>query len=620
MGSFFVLLSGAEHSSRARPLFHSALELALTFPGQSPSRVLETDDVSVASFARQNGSGSPIVTHPATGNWLVTVGTWFHQDGYASGHEMRLLKDFQKSGIRELASKLEGFFVVVVGDLQEGTVYLITDLVGSCHCFQRAVGDRVAISNSSLLLAALDSFQLDATACQEFLATGVIYEDRTLFQEVKKLAPASIYQFARGSLQSSQRYWQISDIEPDSLDSSRACAALWEVLADSAKKVEKAFRYPVCDLTGGYDSRALVAAFHGSAVPISTAVTGPADSRDVVISKSLARMADLPHLHLERRARLKFEQVQRALPLTDGEYDLVEYFGVQEVHQTLSEQFDISINGSFGELARGYWWELLVPHTGRRLRLQTDKVAASRYAVGAYDLSMFPEERRLNLAWHLGGVIERAIKGFSDWPNSLQLDQVYLSLRMQRWQGRIASSTNRIWPCLSPFMFRTVLEIILSTETRARRRSLLIRRMLAKFSPSWAGIPLESGAPCLPLTWNNTYRFLPLIGFYGGKVRNRMARRIGLGSPTSTSSQVEPLRKQLWSQEEVRSVLNPSAMCVNSLLVEDALSAFLRRSQEREFSFDGQWNRLLTLESALRVIEVARKRISDCTPLGKDRA
>jgi len=332
MGSFLILLSEPEKSREAASLFACALAFARTVPGQSPSRVLESEGVRAASFPRRNGSGSPIVTDAATGSWLAAVGTWFHTGGYASGQEARLLQDFLQYGIRGLADNLQGFFALAVGDARQKTVHVVTDIVGSCHCFLRAVDGGLAISNSSLLLASLGESQLDPLACQEFIATGIIYEDRSLFREVRKFAPACIYSFSRGALQSGRPYWRISNLAPESLDVRRASRALWAALADSARQVEKAFARPICDLTGGYDSRALVAAFHAARVPISTVVTGLPQSRDVVISKGLAEMAHLPHMHLQKQPAMTLDRVRAILPLTDGEYDLVEYSRIQETH------------------------------------------------------------------------------------------------------------------------------------------------------------------------------------------------------------------------------------------------------------------------------------------------
>jgi len=68
----------------------------------------------------------------------------------------------------------------------------------------------------------------------------------------------------------------------------------------------------------------------------------------------------------------------------------------------------------------------------------------------------------------------------------------------------------------------------------------------------------------------------------------------------------EPARIHLWSQEEVRSTLEPGTMCLRDLLLPERLSTFLRSSESRNFIFDAQWNRLLTLECTLRALNKAR--------------
>ncbi len=85
---------------------------------------------------------------------------------------------------------------------------MITDIIGSCHCFMRSFKNAIALSGSSLLLAGLMDFNLDPVGFQEFLYTGVIYEDRTIYREVRKLGPASIFKFSEGVLKSRQRYWR----------------------------------------------------------------------------------------------------------------------------------------------------------------------------------------------------------------------------------------------------------------------------------------------------------------------------------------------------------------------------------------------------------------------------
>ncbi len=605
MGNFLVVIASRDCQDEASRRFRLGLDLASNLRGQHPDATVETEWARAASFSRQNGSGGSIASDPKTGSWLLSVGSWFHAEGYGSGDESILLDRYLKFGAEKLAGELEGFFTIGIGDARTQTTIFLTDIMGSCHCFARSWKGATALSGSSLLLAGLGDHALDPVGCQEFLCTGIIYEDRTFYRQVRKLGPAAILRFEAGRLRSETRYWSVTDIAPESLDGETAAKALGERLVGAAHKVGRAFPHPVCDLTGGYDSRAVVAAFLTAGVRFSTVVTGPEESADVIVAGRLAEREGLSHTHLNLRQPTRFDDAKKALPLTDGEYDLLEYARILRVHQTLSERFDISINGSYGEVARGYWWELLFPHTGAPRKLDALRIARRRYAAKRFDATLFPPEARVELVSHLAGVIERTNSGLYRCPNTLQMDHAYLTMRMQRWQGRIASSTNQVWPCLSLFLFRSILEIILQTRARARRRSLLIRRMLTRLQPQLAEFPLENGCPATPATWKNFYRFRPLVNYYAQRTASKAARMAGIKRASHVPpSGGLPLRLHLWKEEEVRTLLNPVTMRLASLLDPTALESFLTRSRTEHFIHDDQWTRLLTLEYTIRSLGV----------------
>src|SRR4029077_20823790 len=167
---------------------------------------------------------------------------------------------------------------------------------------------------------------------------------------------------------------------------------------------------------------------------------------------------------------------------------------------------------------------ILVPQTGKRMKLDPARLARLRYAPRIFTASLFKPELNLELVPHFAQIVERSNSGLSSTPNTFQMDHAYLAMRMQRWQGRIASSTNQLWPCLSPFLFRSVLETMLRTRALLRWRSLLIRKMLARFQPEMAAYPHEHGFPVEPTTWKNFYRFWPLASYFGHKVTGKLAR------------------------------------------------------------------------------------------------
>jgi hypothetical protein len=598
MANFLVVLPRLQPGPTDPGLLQKGIDRAGMLKRQTPTSRHETTWGAAALFARRNGSGAPIAHDPATGSWLLAAGTWFHEQGFGSGDEGKLLTRYLEVDALALARELDGFFCLVIGDGRTREIVVITDVAGSYHAYLRELPHGVVLSGSSLLLAALAPSGLDALGCQEFLHTGVIYEDRTCFRDVRKLAPATVYRFAEGRLAVKSIYWDVSDIKPESLNGECAVRALWGALCDGARRIGRVYPRIACDLTGGYDSRAMAAGLRGAGVPFTATVSGPAASADVRVSGGLAARIAVPHLHTRSSSEpLSRGELHDALMLTDGEYDIVDYARILRTHRGLMTQFDLSINGSYGELARGYWWELLFPKTGARVPLDAVRLAARRFAALPYDFSLSPAEGRVDLIAHFAGIVERTNARLRDAPNTLQMDHAYLRMRMQRWQGRIASSTNQLWPCLSPFMFRRALETMLQTRASLRRRSLLIRRMLAEFQPVMARYPLEHGYPAFPATWRTLPRFWPLAGYYGGRIWRRVTRE----SERAQQSGVPP-RLQLWEDPQLRERLDPARMTLTRLIDERSLANFLARSRELAFPYDDQWRRVLTLEWALQMI------------------
>ena len=367
MSNFLVVLPVVEGAVDTSGLFDRGMKLAVQPLRQHEHTRLSFDWARVAAFSRGKNTGTPVAQHEASGSWIMAAGTWFHRDGDASGSEEQLLNRYLNTGALGLARELEGFFCIVIGDGRSKTTWLITDLVGSCHAFMRTLDQATVLSGSSRLLAGLAPALLDPVGCQEFLRTGVIYENRTLYRDVQKLAPATVYRFEQGRLADQQHYWSIGQIADQPLSADEAPDALWAAITTAARRIGKIYPHPVCDLTGGYDSRALFAALRGAEIPLTTTVTGAEHSPDVVVSQGLASLCDVPHIVLNPTQTPTFSDIEDALALTDGECDVVEYARIMQVHRTLQMKFDISLNGSFGEVARGYWWELLSRLRVRRL-------------------------------------------------------------------------------------------------------------------------------------------------------------------------------------------------------------------------------------------------------------
>lgn len=604
MGNIFAVMSPDESQSKSEELFKAGLRCAKRIRSQAPKNRIQVACARAASFARRNGSGGNMVVDAATGCWLMAAGSWFHTNGYGVGEEEWLLRRMIDLTVTRVAPELEGFFVIVFCDASAREVFVVTDLMGSRHCFMRVIGDCVALSTSSLLLAALDEVTPDSLACEEFLRTGAIYEDRTLFQEVKKLAPATIYRFADGVLADEICYWRMSDLDPEAFDGEDAANVLGDDLIRAAEQITAIYRRPVCDLTGGYDSRLVVAAFFSAGIGFETTVVGYDTDPDVVISKGLSNLIGAPNRRFKPGEPVQPERLKDALLLTDGECDLIQYARVHSLHSHLSAEFDVSVNGSYGEIARGYSWNMLFPKMGRCEEIDSRRLALKRYVVDPCCPDLFPPDGGLDIVEHLATIISRLNKGLEGWPNTAQMDHAYLMLRMQRWQGRIASASDQIWPCLSPFMFRSALETALQTTVRTRKHSRLVRSLMTMLSQQLAAYPLEHGYPAAPFTLKYLPQFALAAWRYAPKTLSDAIQR-WLDRPAA-STETKPDRMRLLDDEEIRETLDPANMKLNRLIDPQRLRDFLESSQQACFAFDQQWRRVLAAEMTLRFVNGMR--------------
>ncbi|WP_298235076.1 hypothetical protein [uncultured Azohydromonas sp.] len=557
------------------------------------------------AVARMNGTGALIARDEACGDWLIASGTWFHSSGLCSGDEQALLARVRSDGAARVARELEGFFAILHGDAATGSVTVIGDVAGSCHCYVRDIEGGVAISTSAACLAALGPASLDPVATAEFLATGIIFEDRSLWSEVRKFAPACLSTYAGGRWSEQPAYWSIRDITPERYGLAEAADAIGAAMAGAARRIAGRFPRVLCDVTGGYDSRATIAGFLASGLPIGATVSGAADSGDVLISKAIAARFGLPHRHAGPGGVPSAAAIGAAFRCSDGQYDLIEYAQIASTHAAQSRDNDIGISGSYGELARAYWWELLFPSIGKREPVDADRIAAARIGAAAWDAGLIAGAARVELVPHLAEVIRRANRGLEDRPNTTQMDNVYFSLRMQRWHGRIASSTDHIWPCLSPYMLKSVLVPVLETRAQARMRSLVVREMLERQVPALAAIPMEHGYPALRARLTNLHRFWPVVPHYAGRVAHKLARLAGVGQRAGAVRQ-EPMAVLLGRDEALRAQLAFPAFRGSGIADEGGLDRFLSNASGAAFGFNGQFCRLFSIEVALEAVARAR--------------
>ncbi len=541
--------------------------------------------------------------------WVAWSGTWFYRNDRVPALDgAALLQRFLDVGVKQLALELAGQFVIIIGDARRQTLHVITDRCGSLHVFVTETADGIAVSTSSAVLAAWlgavtpDRPQLDPLGVHQFIATGVIYDDHTLWAAVKKIGSGMVCTINAAGLQQT-RYWHFSDLTPEAYALDEAVERIHAALTDSIRHIAGAFPLIVSDLTGGYDSRLLLSGLLDAQVSFATTVSGAPSTPDVRVAGELANMFTLPHAAQHITKNPSFDELIQALIYTDGEYDAFEYARISKIQTNSAAPEAISLNGSFGELARGYWWELIWPQLTACQPLSGDLLSRQRFTAIPYDSSIFSPAGQINLQHVLAEILDRTLADIHHFPKSMQMDALYYYQRMNHWQGRLVSATNQIRACVSPFCFPQLLEPILQTQAHARLRSLLPRALFERHHPKLAQLPLEHGYPPRRFNMRTAWQFLPLMSHYTDKIKSKLSVKFNRFYPSKTLQTSSTSLVDLFPDVMVHLNSKNSELLETEFFNAEKLKTWFAPNTVLSGAQLIQWKRLVTLELLLRRLQ-----------------
>jgi hypothetical protein len=170
-----------------------------------------------------------------------------------------------------------------------------TDVINSCFVYRVQAGRWLLLSNSSLTLAQVTRADIDWCSASEFLASGSIYGNHSLYRDIGTLKPAALHTFAQGGCATSRPYWELHKLPFETLSAEEACDRVVRELDADFADLNSTGRTFILDLTGGYDSRTNVGFALRNLANYETTVSGVPDDEDVKISEALAKHFGIKH-------------------------------------------------------------------------------------------------------------------------------------------------------------------------------------------------------------------------------------------------------------------------------------------------------------------------------------
>lgn len=247
---------------------------------------------------------------------------------------------------------VDGCYAAVLYDKKENKVYLIIDRYGFKPLYWGIINDDLVWSSELKGYLGHIDFRpvIDREAIQEFFDIGYLLEDRTWFVGVELVPPASILSFdIKSSKVQIQHYWSWNEIKPmkEPIDERELAEELGRLFEQSVcKRVNKNERIGIT-LSGGLDSRAILAAVPEDYKPLHTFTFGQKGCDDIRIAARASRIKGAIHHILELDSNNWLMPRISGVWKSDASFSLLHMHGI-EFYDEYTSHIDFNLNGIWG--------------------------------------------------------------------------------------------------------------------------------------------------------------------------------------------------------------------------------------------------------------------------------
>lgn len=291
---------------------------------------------------------------PGTAQRLKTQGHEFDVDG--PSYLVHLYEDDPS-----FPAGLNGRFHGLVADRNRGTTLLFNDRYGMHRIYYHQSEDAFYFATEAKAILAVrpELRRVDPRGLGEFVACGAVLENRTLFEGIHVLPPASAWAFRNGSLDRKDSYFQPKEWEDqEALDPESYYTELREVFTRNLPRYFNGHERIGMSLTGGLDTRMILACRKPDAdsLPCYTFGSMFRENRDVRLARRIAKICNQSHQVITAGEKFLAQfgrYAERAVYLTDGCVDVSRAPDLY-VNERVREIAPVRMTGNYGgEILRG---------------------------------------------------------------------------------------------------------------------------------------------------------------------------------------------------------------------------------------------------------------------------
>src|SRR5438552_15262 len=271
-------------------------------------------------------------------------------DGAGSSHLVHLYEEDQS-----FPAGLNGRFHGLLMDRRLGTATLFNDRYGLHRIYYHESKEAFyfAAEAKAILAVRPETRRTNVRGLGEFISCGCVLENRTLFDGIHVLPPASAWVCRNGSVERKGQYFQPAEWEnQDPMEPGAYYRELREVFSRDLPRYFNGSEQIGVSLTGGLDTRMILAWWNAApgTLPFYTFGGTYRDSRDVLIARKVAKFCGQPYevIPVGQEFLSRFAHyAERTVYLTDGCAD-VSRAPVLYTNERAAQIAPVRMTGNYG--------------------------------------------------------------------------------------------------------------------------------------------------------------------------------------------------------------------------------------------------------------------------------
>ncbi len=245
--------------------------------------------------------------------------------------------------------RIDGSYAAVIYDSKEKKVHLLTDRYGLRPLYWLEHAGRLVWSSEAKAMLAVPGWEvrIDPVALKQFVNVGFLLEDRSWFQGVELLSSGSVLTWDLGeSCFHKQRYWWWDEIDAYGGEIKRIEIAeeLGRLFVKAVERRNRQGEKVGLMLSGGLDSRAILAAMPNHRYPIHGFTFGRKSCDDIRLAARVAQVKGATHHVFELDATNWLLPRVDGVWWTDGECNIYHLHGI-DWHRQVRASFEINLDG-----------------------------------------------------------------------------------------------------------------------------------------------------------------------------------------------------------------------------------------------------------------------------------